>query len=608
MPKTFRLAILRGRDTASQELISEEAFQATVTVGPTSVLGYWVDNTRDHLRFDTQVFPWVDVTYSAADIDFPNRSIARGVQASKIFDATSAAGGGAQLDGFDGYLVFALPGLPLSFPNPNAAEPGEPATVQVRFDGGSAGGLNGKPYCVLPVMNADHTFMCHELGHVIGLGHSYGVWNNGADWDGAANGWMQFQVYGDPYDIMSSGAFGTRVDPAQTTYFSTPAFAGASEAGWPVQPMMNMGPAPAASHLHLWDDAAVPAAAIRHLQLDGSTQTVRIHAASSNDSPRLVVVHPDNEDDQGRGRCYIDFRQAAGWDRGLDLAGNDLARQGVVAHTLADTPDEGVRSWYRGKVVVPLQTDSDLRIAGTPLTVRVTDYYPEHGTVGVEISQGDARGLDLDRMHEDTIVDWRDLTWMGTPCGDQIVHGTWVTESHYTFLAVTYGFGGEGAPDAADPVVSWTIAGVAVPGTGPLSIPTADGDRTIVCTISAGTGELTVDTRGGDRVFGHVVAEVAGEGVSLSATSTLDAAGSYTGYRPYDLNKLDSCMAKYTVSVDLEPYERLIPPGPDPYRERWKDELNAVRLERIIDVVENRSPARATALKQLAKLRYGATR
>jgi hypothetical protein len=572
--------------------------------GPDSVLAYWTDNTRGYLDFDAQLFPWVDVVYSASDVDFPNGQIARGTQATKIYEATKAANG-VTLDGFDGFMIFGLPGLPVSYPNPKAAQPGQPVSVQINFDGGSSDGLNGKPFCVLPVMNSDHTFMCHELGHVVGFGHSYGVWNNGADWDGPVNGWMQFQVYGDPYDIMSSGTFGNRVDPAQTTYFGTPTFAGLNANGWPVQPSMNRGPAPAASHMHLWDAAAVPAGAIRHLQLTGNTHTVRIYAASSNLAPRLVVIHPDNEDAEGRGRAYIDYREAVGWDQGLDLEGADLARQGVVAHTRADTPNEGVRSWYRGKIVVPLRTDSDLKIAGTPLTVRVTDVYPEHGTVEIEISQGDARGIDLDRTHHDAIVSGSDLQWMGTPCGDQIVQGTWVTESHYTFQAVTYGFGGEGAPDAAAPTITWTVAGVAVMGTGPLQVPSAAGIVTVVCTLSAGTEQLTVDTRGGDAVSGSVVADISSEGVSLSATSSIDAAGSYTGFRPYDLNKLDSCMRKYAISVDLKAHELLIPPGPDPYRERWKDELNSVRLDHIIDVVGSANPDRAATLKDMAKLRYG---
>lgn len=214
----------------------------------------------------------------------------------------------------------------------------------------------------------------------------------------------------------------------------------------------------------------------------------------------------------------------------------------------------------------------------------------------IEITQGEARGTDLDRTHHDTIVDWSNLKWMGTPCGDQIVHGTWVTESHYTFHAVTYGSGGEGAPDATEPTITWTIAGVAVAETGPLQIPATTGTTTVVCTLSTATGQLTVDTRGGDKVSGSVLPEISSTGVSLSAVSSIDTIGSYTGFRPWG-----STQFQLTSSH----IELLIPPGPDPYRERWKDELNVIRLNHIIDVVESLNPDRAATLKEMAKLRYG---
>ena len=66
--------------------------------------------------------------------------------------------------------------------NPQAGQPGQPATITAGFDGGSAT-VAGFPVAVLPAMPSDHTFMCHEVGHVLGFTHSFGLDNNGTDWN-----------------------------------------------------------------------------------------------------------------------------------------------------------------------------------------------------------------------------------------------------------------------------------------------------------------------------------------------------------------------------------------------------------------------------------------
>jgi hypothetical protein len=238
-------------------------------------------------------------------------------------------------------------------------------------------------------MTADHTFFCHETGHVLGFDHTYGVWNNGVDWNGKPP-FDQGQVYGDPYDVMSSASFGTRnLDPQLTQYLANPRFAGPTIPGWPNPAGSNMGPEPARAHVHQWDPQALPAGTVRDVPAPSGTGGRRerlVAAGWHSGGTSLLVVHPAGEDAEGRGRCYVECRERTGWDEGLDPSGADLARQAVVIHTLADAPNDGVRCWYRGRILVPLETDTDVAVEGTPLVVRVLDVDTNAGTVEVEVS------------------------------------------------------------------------------------------------------------------------------------------------------------------------------------------------------------------------------
>lgn len=196
-------------------------------------------------------------------------------------------------DNTDGYVVLTLPGV-LTLPNPKFGQPNEPATVTAPFDGGKTV-VASKRTAVIPVMNSDHTFICHEVGHVLGFQHTYGVMNNGVEWDGKPP-WDQAREYGDPYDIMSSASFGTRnLDTTLATYVARPTFAGPPIIGWPFSGAVKMGPAPARAHLHHWSPGAMSAASVRHLPTpaQGLVQSARLFPAdASHASSRLVVIHP----------------------------------------------------------------------------------------------------------------------------------------------------------------------------------------------------------------------------------------------------------------------------------------------------------------------------
>jgi hypothetical protein len=599
-----KLCILRARHNPAQPTIADAAcIQMMMTnANNTAVLNYWANVTDDYLDFlDSALMPWVDITLNANDLS-------RHTQCRLAFEATKALPG-ALLDGFDGYVVLTWPGN-LIVPNPMAGQAGQPPTITLWLDAGAGPVVNGKPACALPVMSSDHTFMCHEVGHVLGFQHTYGVMNNGVDWDGVAP-FEQGEVYGDPYDIMSSATFGTRtLNPALSSYRGSPTFAGPAVVGWPNAGAFSMGPAPARAHVHLWEPAALPNARVRHLPAPAGGQTRRqtLHAAGSRQGVELAVFHPANEDAQGRGRCYVEFRRPAGWDAGLDLTGADLARQAVVIHTLADTA-EGVRCWYRGRILLPLEVDADLQVAGTPLVVRVESLDLENGTVEIAVTTRVDRAAEIIARGREEIVDILNPTTMGTPCGDEITYGTFIIRTSVTYQPLGYGYGGVGAPDAQPLRVNWAVAGIPATGSGGrLTIATASGSFDVDYTLDAVSGTLTLASRAGDQVRADVTVTLA-ESNGSNPTSTgvvFDARGSYTGFAPGDIGILDRCMSRYAERANITLRDMLIPPGPDPTGLRWSDRVNQVRVHQAITEVVEVNPGVATAMTAIAAMRYGA--
>ncbi len=610
MAKKVKLAILRARIDPDTPFISDQACieMLMTSLSRRAVLNYWSDNTDGYLDFaGSELFRWVDISLTAADLD-TNKVVPRDTQSTKAIEATKAATG-SDLSGFDGFVVLVHPGQ-LKLANPMAGQPNQPATLTFGLDAG-ANGVGAGSSCVLP-SSANHTFFCHEVGHVLGFDHSYGVWNNGIDWDRQPP-YDQGQVYGDPYDIMSSASFGTRnLDPTLSKYTSNPTFAGPSPAGWPTQPQITMGCAPARAHVHQFDQLAMPSSAVQHLPVPGGgvPRSLRLYTASGahRGSPRLIAIHPSNEDAEGRGRCYIEYRDLAGWDAGLDATGADLGRRAVVVHTLADTATDGVQCWYRGRILVPVEQDSDLAVTATPLIVRVTDASVDDGYVELDISTSIARGIEIREWGRDDVIAGIDTNQMGTPCGDTITYGTWITQTTRTYRPTTFGYGGEGAPDAKPPRLSWHVGthGITV-YTSSIDVETATGTFTIEVQFDANTNELTLISRGGEKYSVELECEAwESDGVSnwTFVKTKFEPLGYFTGFKPGDLWKLDHCMERYAISARLSRRDLLIPPGPDPYREAWKDRINLARVEEVARRIADRYPAQALGLSVAAAMRY----
>ena len=87
----------------------------------------------------------------------------------------------------------------------------------------------------------------------------------------------------------------------------------------------------------------------------------------------------------------------------LTETGANLARQGVVLHALANTA-EGMRCWYRGRILVPVETDPDLLMTDLPLVVTVTGVASDLDWVDVTLRASVARSLEVDQYVEDKEV------------------------------------------------------------------------------------------------------------------------------------------------------------------------------------------------------------
>ena len=257
---------------------------------------------------------------------------------------------------------------------------------------------------------------------------------------------------------------------------------------------------------------------------------------------------------------------------------------------------------------MPLELDSDLMVAGTPLTVQVEGADVEAGTVDIAVTTGVARGIDIHSRGRDDIITVINPQALSTPCGDPITYGTFITQTQYFYQPVSYGFGGIGAPDAAPLKARWTVAGVeAVGASGSLDAPTPDGAFTIEYAVDPITAELSLSSRGGEKYRVDVtvtMSEADGSGAT-TATMVFAAKGFFEGYAPGDLEKLDRCMFKYAKRAKLRLRDYLIPPGPDPTGLDRADRINQARMQQVIAQVATQHPGPASALAALTALRYG---
>lgn len=593
MARPARIGIIRARHDTNVPYVSDQACLEMFFHDRRrqAVFDYWESVTRGHLDFvDSALMPWVDITLAAGET-------ARDVVARRAYDALAARSGGTVPGQFDGWIVLTLPGTGL--------------------DAGTGGAVGGKPVCTVGVMTGNHTFYCHELGHVLGFEHTYGLVNNGIDWDGIAP-WDEGTVYGDPYDLMSSASFGTRnLDPAKPRWTARPAFSSTVPTGWPnTGGMASMGPAPSPAHLHQWDPASL-GDGVRLVPFPAPGVTVRATLRSAGLGGRgtaLLGLTPPGEDAQGTGRVYVEYRGRHGWDVGLDSAGPDLARQAVVVHVRRPAPGDGVRTWYAGRVLVPLEADTDVAPDGTGLVVRVTRVDPEGTHVDVAVTSGVApHEVEVTSEVREAELAFTNPEPRRTPCGDAVTWGTHILQTTTILQAASRGYGAAGAPPAVSPAVSWTVGGVAVPGPGDLAdltVSTPDGDFTVQYLLDAANpSELVLVGRGGERYDVPVTVTVTepGGGQPRTATTRFAPVGWREGYSEEDAAALARCLSRHLDEVRIKPRDWLLPfgrrhPGWGRLDPELVQRVNGSRLEHLAERVQDIDPAVAEGLRELARL------
>lgn len=578
--------------------------------GGNAVLDYWAAATDGYLDLSgSELLPWVDLTIT-------DPALPRAEQVEQALEATIDATGRDLLE-FDGFLVLVHPAV-IQLPNPQILKPGQPPSVPVVMtDAGTTTRKDGRKAATFHYINRDHTFMCHETGHVLGFEHTFGVTNTGMDWDQKAP-WTSGPDYGDPYDVMSSASFGTCNDPALGRTVSRPTFPLTVPNGWAVAPTLawlpnpagtttGAGPLPARAHVdYVFPDAFDRAIARLPMpQLNQPSQRVRLYAAVMGRGTRLVALRHPQEPANGVGRVYLEYRRAQGWDRGLDLSGTDLARQAVVAHSVTKTTG-GPRLWYRGRIVIPTEVDTDLRVEATSVTVRVVAVDDNHEHVDLEIDLAFDRGITLDVSRDDIVVNQGELGRAHTPCGDPIRTISRIYRTEMRYEPSVHGYDGHG-------VIRWSVAGQQLSQSpSPLAVDTPQGQVGISYVIDATTQALTLTSKRGDGYSVEVQATVRDEAgdEARTASAAFDPVGSFEGVAPEDMGLIDQCWQKWAKSKRLKPHEMLR------RREIFvgrrdgglvidDDRLGAAIREALGAEADQLEPEAIEALSQLLKLRGG---
>ena len=178
---------------------------------------------------------------------------------------------------------------------------------------------------------AEHTYFTHELGHIIGYGHSFG-----SDLTGDQN-----TVYGDPYCIMSARTFGWSWPQAQG---QPPGVT--IPAGLPASMWNGSGPLASAAMTayHFPNFNVLPYVARISTDYHLSPQHARLVALSEATRTDPVLARVDT----GLQSFFVEYRAGTGWDRGLAQPANpDPA---VVIHRRK--PSSGTVISYAGQILL----------------------------------------------------------------------------------------------------------------------------------------------------------------------------------------------------------------------------------------------------------------
>ncbi len=567
MPEQRHLAVIVVRNDPSTPQPNMAEVMDLVLFSPSSIARYFRESAEDHYQFATlDFFGPYDVTLPMAP---SNRAV--GINAARA----AAQGAGVDLDPYDGTIVFSFPGT--------------------GYDGGAYGSQ-----VFLPA-TSDFTFFCHEVGHILGLDHSYGILTTGADW--IDNGLPDyFPVYGDPYDLMSSATFGASNPTSTRPAADVPA----AHPSWASAP-----PHIARALLHRYAPSALEdRGRVVHVdeQHDATTTLYPVGTATDG-KPELVVFHPNGEDAAMHGRVYVEYRQPfdhnafSRWDKGLADSGEPGARDrcGIIVHTIVDQPGvtPGPVVWYSGRIVFPTpDTDVTVDTPVGPVHVAVSQEFGQTarpGYVRVTVRRQTSRSVTVRTADTDTstVVTSERRLHPGWEWAGEFTWETRETVRETTYTPVTVGIGGASPIDAESSVVlSWFVGGTQVFGSGssiPVVLP--DGRTvTLETTLAANTRVLKVHNHTADGdIDVPVVARASGaDGANeVFATSSYAVQGRSSGWGA-DWDRFMKFWYRITHPV---PREHIGPPVPedplhrfDPLGEVARQQLDRVR-EAYADLV-----------------------
>ncbi|WP_256796403.1 hypothetical protein [Terrabacter sp. Ter38] len=448
MSEQRRLAVVLVRNDASAAYPPVTIEQATrlMLSDQSSVFRYWDENAEGWFTFSRLDF------FGSYDVTLPPPQPPGQAKTSRgaILDVARAAAqnAGVDLAPYDGLIVFVHPG----------------SAGGVGYDAGTHGAEGPGSSCILPT-TGDRTFFCHEIGHALGFFHTYGLLNTGADWSGTGE---RFEVYGDPYDLMSSAAFGA----ADPTLVLTP-----DQAIDNFPNALKAGPMLSRANLHFAKPAALEATGrVRHIYEGGDSSLVTLHPAGHRvgGDPELLVYHPIDEDPAARGRVYVEYRQpfdfnwSSRWDGGLSNVGTERDNCGLVVHVVKDIPEGTATAvWYAGRIVFPC-ADADLRVDTSrglaTVTVSQESVQQEKpGYVRVRVGRAYAPWVSI-KEAESKVQKVLSSERRLAPGWEWAGPFTWErrqTLTTATYTPVVYGLGGAGTTDGPSAVdVNWYVGDV----------------------------------------------------------------------------------------------------------------------------------------------------
>lgn len=539
-----------------------------------SVLEYWNAATDGHYDWaDKTLFPWVVIDVPSACILQPNHFNCRGAVAQAAYNATVSAG--HDLSAFDGFVVFSVPGR----------------NGSMNLDAGTLGNT-----VVFPAFET-LSWLCHEVGHILGFAHGFGILRNGDP------------EYGDPYDVMSYNRFGT-----------APTFDPGKKMAQLPAVYDQLGPLPPWAQVRLWEPwASTKRAQVIAETSNGWAGTYVLNRRGAGTGIEVLVLRPPSVLGgllpglglDALGTIYVEYRSALGWDQGLETSGNSASRRAVVVHERQLSPDQSrPATWYRGRVVVPVELDSDVNIETHALSVRVVETAPDTSWVRVQLEPS-LKGVGITATYEDNVVVLDSEPREGhTGCES----GTWLWETREwtsvnTYRASRRGFDEDTGGLEPPPELFWSVGGQRVPGgnQGTLSLTLAGRTVLIPWTLDAQGTTLTLTSRPADGAYEVAVVATVDERsattnqiirTTASKPALFAARGIEEGFEGAFARAAAECIVSQ-INVWWPLLKLTVPEPPEWWK--WLTELDQVlpTLARRLEVEQPGEVAAANALRDV---------